>query len=276
MGMLGEGSIRKMRVEASEPVEYFLPIGEGEVSVNALVGKQVVLEYAGKISCIHCGRNTRKSFAQGYCYPCFRDLAQCDSCIVKPEKCHFYEGTCREPEWAEKFCMQDHYVYLANSSGLKVGITRGNQIPTRWIDQGAIQARPIARVSTRQQSGFLEVALKASLADKTNWRTMLRNLAEPLDMDAEAQRVLRDHQQDIENLQQQFGLQAITILEDAESVSFSYPVINYPEKVTSMNLEKQPRIAGRLMGIKGQYLMFDCGVINIRNFAGYSCRLESV
>ncbi|MGD8525181.1 MAG: DUF2797 domain-containing protein, partial [Thioalkalispiraceae bacterium] len=154
------GNINKMLTSLESPVEYQLPIGEQRVSMNKLLGSSISLRYEGEINCIACGRKTSKSFNQGYCYPCFKSLARCDTCIIKPELCHYFKGTCREPEWGEQHCMQDHFVYLANSSGIKVGITRGSQVPTRWMDQGASQALPIFRVKNRLISGQLEVILK--------------------------------------------------------------------------------------------------------------------
>lgn len=176
MEEIARGALSKMtaRLESNAPVQYAFRLDDREVAVNPLIGRPLRLEYLGSIFCTHCGRKTKKSFSQGYCYPCFTRLAQCDSCIVSPEKCHYEQGTCREPEWGERFCMTDHVVYLANSSGVKVGITRASQIPTRWIDQGARQALPILRVATRQQSGLVEDLLRSQVADRTNWRAMLR------------------------------------------------------------------------------------------------------
>ena len=165
--------------------------------------------------------------------------------------------------------MQDHYVYLANSSGVKVGITRGTQIPTRWMDQGAIQAIPIFRVSNRLQSGAVEVIFKKHVADKTNWRKMLKGEVEFIDLGKERDRLFAECEADIVQLQDQYGLQAIQTIGDAEAVAINYPVLEYPTKVTSMNFDKQADVEGRLMGIKGQYLILDTGVINIRKFAGY-------
>ena len=182
MNELGRGSLSKMAVRLGETAQYAFRLDEQEVPVNPLLGKRVRLEFLGAIHCTHCGRKTKKSFSQGYCYPCFTKLAQCDSCIVSPEKCHFDAGTCREPEWGERFCMTDHVVYLANSSGVKVGITRASQIPTRWLDQGASQALPIFRVATRQQSGLVEDLLRTQVADKTNWRALLKGDAVPVDL----------------------------------------------------------------------------------------------
>jgi hypothetical protein len=259
-----------MQTHMGDTVEYQLPIGETLVPLNALLGKHITLTYAGLINCQHCGRKTKKSFNQGYCYPCFQSLAQCDRCIMSPEKCHYDAGTCREPEWADTFCMTDHFVYLANSSGIKVGITRGNQIPTRWMDQGAIQALPIFRVSTRLQSGLVEVVFKELVADKTNWRKMLKGEVDSIDLEAERDRLLALVADKIKPLQERFGLQAIQPITDAVPLEINYPVLEFPTKVTSFNFDKQPVVAGTLMGIKGQYLILDSGVINIRKFGGYS------
>ena len=133
-----QGNLLKMTSQLQQDtVLYSLPIGSEQVPLNPYIGKTIRLEYSGQINCIACGRKTKKSFNQGYCFPCMRSLAECDMCIVRPEQCHFDQGTCRDEQWALRHCMQEHIVYLANSSGLKVGITRHTQIPTRWIDQGA-------------------------------------------------------------------------------------------------------------------------------------------
>ena len=268
------GNIRKMQTTLQEPVGYEFVIGDEKVPLNDLLGQTISLEYSGAINCIHCGRKSKKSFSQGYCYPCFTRLAQCDNCIVSPEKCHYEQGTCREPEWADQHCMTDHFVYLANSSGVKVGITRGNQIPTRWMDQGAIQALPIFRVSTRYQSGLVEVIFKQHVADRTNWRKMLKGEVDNIDLVAERDRLLNLCADDIRQLQDQFGVQAIQAITDKDSISIDYPVGEYPTKVTSLNFDKQPLIEGVLKGIKGQYLILDIGVINIRKFGGYNIQLS--
>src|SRR5690606_31557046 len=187
---LARGSLSKMKAQLDAPVQYAFRLGDEEVPVNPLIGKTLRLEYLGAIHCSHCGRRTKTSFSQGYCYPCMQKLAQCDICIMSPERCHFEAGTCREPSWGEQFCMTDHIVYLANSSGVKVGITRASQVPTRWIDQGATQALPILRVATRQQSGFVEDLLRSQVADKTNWRALLKGDAAPVDLIAIREQVL--------------------------------------------------------------------------------------
>ena len=268
------GVLRKMHSRFENPVRYQILLSDMVVPLNDLLEKQIKLEYSGTIYCINCGRKSRKSFNQGYCYPCFKRLAECDGCIIHPEKCHFDQGTCREPAWGERFCMQDHIVYLANSSGLKVGITRATQIPTRWIDQGATQALAIIRVRSRLQSGILEVMFKQYVSDKTNWRAMLKGEAEPLKMEEEADRLLKECDSELKELAESFGFFAISVLNGIASVGINYPVIKYPEKVTSFNFDKDPVVEGTLLGIKGQYLIFDTGVINLRRFSGYEVQLS--
>lgn len=269
MELRASGSLSMLAADHAAPVSYSLLIGDSLIGLNEIIGERIRLHFKGAINCIYCGRKTNKSFSQGYCYPCMKRLARCDSCIVSPEKCHYHEGTCREPEWGEQHCMRRHFVYLANSSGLKVGITREENIPKRWIDQGAVQALPIAAVETRYQSGLLETLFKQHVADKTNWRTMLKGDNAALDLEAERDKLLTECKADIRALQEQFGLQAIQLCDVAESYEFDYPVQEYPTKIVSHNLDKSPDMEGTLMGIKGQYLILDCGVINIRKYTGY-------
>lgn len=275
MQQLASGALSKMRTELGDDVQYFLPVGDHEVHLNPLIGKPISLVYQGAINCTHCGRKTNKSFNQGYCYPCFKSLPQCDQCIVKPELCHFHEGTCRDSTWGEQFCFQDHYVYLANSSGVKVGITRGTQIPTRWIDQGAVQALPILRVSTRLQSGQVERLLGEHVADKTNWRKMLKNEVEDLDLSEKREQLFSECAEGIAALESEYGIQAIQKLPDAEQVEINYPVLNYPQKISSLSFDKTDEVSGVLQGIKGQYLILDTGVINIRKFTAYQVAVSA-
>ena len=267
------GNLRKMLTTADSPVTYRLPIGDTELPLNELLGTTLRLEYGGEIACIACGQSTKKSFNQGYCYRCFITLAQCDICIVKPELCHFAKGTCREPEWALAHCMQPHYVYLANSSGLKVGITRASQVPTRWMDQGASQALLCLRVPSRRHAGLLEVALKRFVADRTDWRKMLSGEPEPHDLPARRDELL-DRCVDVVSQLNAVEDPPVAHLPEEESLTFSYPVLQYPKKVSSLNFDKTSLIEGQLLGVKGQYLLLDTGVLNVRKFAGYHVALE--
>lgn len=267
-----QGNLRKMSASADADgrVSYQLKLGDELFPLEQALGQKVSLQFSGQIHCIHCGRESKKSFSQGYCYPCFKKLAACDTCIMSPEKCHFHEGTCREPEWAEKYCMQSHYVYLANTTALKVGITRGDQLPTRWLDQGATQARAMFLVENRRMSGLVETLFKNEVADKTNWRNMLKGSDLSIDLVAEQERLINRLWEGLDALQHEYGLQAIQELgNDNKTHEFSFPVLEYPTKITSINAEKTPLVEGTLMGIKGQYWMLDTGVINLRKYTGY-------
>lgn len=277
MNELARGALSKMavRLDPDAPAQYRLRLGAAELAVNPLLGRALRLEFLGAIHCSHCGRKTKKSYAQGYCYPCMQKLARCDSCIMSPERCHYDAGTCRDPGWGEQFCMTDHVVYLANSSGVKVGITRATQLPTRWLDQGASQALPILRVATRQQSGLVEDLLRSQVADRTNWRALLKGDAEPVDLVAVREQLFDSCREGLAALQQRFGLQAIQPLADAEPLAIRYPVAQYPAKITSLDLDKTPVIEGTLQGIKGQYLILDGGVINIRKYTAYQVAIAA-
>ena len=263
------GTLAKMKTQLSNPVSYQLVLGDDLIALNTRLGQAIKLRYTGHIFCLHCGNKTKKSFNQGYCYPCFIKLAQCDLCIMKPQTCHYVQGTCREPEWAQQFCFQPHSVYLANSSALKVGITRQTQIPTRWIDQGATQALPILQAASRYISGLAEIAVARHVSDKTHWQQMLKSSAAAVDLKAEAKRLLMLCETELTAIKQRFGEQSLIVLSDAEPIEINFPVQTYPNKIKSLNFDATPEVSGKLQGIKGQYLLFDSGVINIRKFAGY-------
>ncbi len=264
------GDLRKMHAEAAQQIRYSLPIGEMLVSLSPFMGRHISLQFHGEINCIACGRCVKKSFNQGYCFPCSQKLAACDICIVRPERCHYDKGTCREPEWGQSHCMQPHVVYLANSSGIKVGITRHSQVPTRWIDQGATQALPLYHVTSRYLAGLLEVALKEHVADKTDWRRMLKGAATPVSLKERRDALWQLCSAQETALDERFGRGSITRLNDAELTEFNYPVLKYPEKVKALNLDKTPGVSGLLQGIKGQYLILDTGVLNVRKYTGYN------
>lgn len=260
------GYIRKLKSEYSDSdvVSYSLPMNATLVSLNKLIGQDISLRSTGLISCIHCSRSIKKTFNQGYCFPCVRALAQCDVCIVKPELCHYSEGTCREPTWGEEHCMIPHTIYLANSSGLKVGITRSHQRLTRWIDQGASEALVIGEVPSRKKAGLIEVEIAKSISDKTNWRKMLKGAPEPVNLIGFRDSLIGQ----IKDIEPSFKAN------EQGTISIRYPVEKYPEKISSYNLDKTPHIQDRLEGIKGQYLIFAKGVLNIRKYAGYEIELS--
>ena len=266
-------NLRKMIATDEQPVAYTLPLGDERLPVNPLLGKTLRLVYSGRIQCVGCGQLTKKSFNQGFCFRCFSTLAQCDLCVVKPELCHFAKGTCREPEWGQTHCMQPHYVYLANASGLKVGITRGNQIPTRWLDQGAVQALPVMLVQTRHHAGLVEVIFKKHISDRTDWRKMLKGAPETQDLAAQREDLFSRCEKDLASVSEGGVENSLTRLAKEAVRTFVYPVLTYPTRVTALNLDKTPTVEGTLLGVKGQYLIFDTGVLNVRKFAGYNVEI---
>lgn len=274
--LLAAGQLSKMQVVPNTPAEYYLDLGGETVAVNTLLGKRLRLEFEGEIRCSHCQRLTKKSFSQGFCYPCFQKLARCDRCIMSPELCHFHEGTCREPEWAQGHCFQEHVVYLANSSGLKVGITRGDQVPTRWLDQGAVQALPVARVSSRRMSGLVETLLGEWISDKTNWRKMLKHEVETIDLAAQRDQLYVQAAERIEQLKRQHPDERIDWLIDAPLYEFEYPSLAWPTKAKTYNLDKNPIIEDVLMAVKGQYLIFENACLNIRKYGSYQVSLAQI
>ena len=248
---------------------YTLSFDNQQVDMGSLVGQHIELTFNKTIQCANpeCKRITPKSYSQGYCFPCARSLARCDLCIMRPETCHYHLGTCREPEWGLSNCFTPHIVYLANSSGTKVGITRKTNTPSRWIDQGAISALPILEVKTRLESGLIEKALKSFITDKTNWRIMLKNETKPADLAATKTSLLGEVSSLVDELD------AKTLPDDV--VNIDYPVLKYPTKIISLNFDKTTTISGILNGIKGQYLLLEGGVLNVRKFSSYHLTLST-
>ena len=261
-----QGNLKKMKTELSNPVSYKLVLGNDTIDMNALIGQKIKLNYEGVINCKICGRKTKKSFGEGFCYPDFMNHPANSPCIIRPELCEGHLGIGRDPEWETANHVQPHVVYLALSSGLKVGVTREQQIPTRWIDQGAWKAIRLAETENRNQAGLIEVAMKDHLSDKTHWQKMLKNvLATEVNLLSEKKRIRALLPEDLKDFAS----------DNNEIIEINYPVEAYPEKVKSMNLDKLPQLEGVLQGIKGQYLILDGGrVMNVRKHTGYLVDLE--
>jgi len=247
-----------------------------KLPLNSLLGKKVKLTYLQQIHCCACGKLSKKSYQNGYCFPCTQKLAECDMCILKPELCHFRKGTCRDESFAKSHCLRDHVVYLAKSSAVKVGITRMDQIPTRFIDQGATSFLPIFKVSERYHSGLIEDLLRSDFADKTDWRKMLQNQVVEADLALYRDEIFENFERELDRLAEKNQIESMPIdyLEDWKERDIIYPVLSYPEKVKSLTLEKHPVIEAVLQGIKGQYLIFDSGVFNVRNHSSYLVNIE--
>ncbi len=243
--------------------------------LNQYLGKKIKIEFQDQINCIACGRKTNKSFNQGYCFPCLQKLAECDNCIIKPELCHFDQGTCRDNEFAADHCNIPHSLYISLTSGMKIGVTRQMQEQVRWVDQGAVQALRLTTLKRRYHAGLLEVELAKDMADKTNWRKMLKNEIDQVDLIEEKDLLLEKIQQLISS--SKLSSELAYLIEDSSLLGndklpvqeIKYPVLEYPSKLNSFNLDKDPLVTGTLTGIKGQYLILDTGVINLRKYGGY-------
>lgn len=263
--MSASGNLRKMSVQLDEEIQYTLNLSEN-ILMNDFIGNDIRLEWNGVINCSACKKVTKKSFGQGFCYPCFANAPESAECILRPELCRAHLGEGRDPEWEEKHHNKPHIVYLAASSAVKVGITRGDQIPTRWIDQGATSAIRLAETPNRYEAGRVEVALKEFFTDKTNWRKMLKNeIDDEIDLEEEKWALEEHLPADIIEL----------FSENDEIIELNYPVVEYPEKVKSLSFDKTNIIEGKLMGIKGQYLLFENGeVLNIRKHTSYHVKFN--
>lgn len=259
--MVYRGNLRKMSSSLHDPVQYSLSLGEDTFSVNDWIGKPIRLNWNGEIHCRVCGRKTKKSYGQGFCFIHFQKSPEASPCILRPELCEGHLGKGRDVEWEKEHHVQPHIVYLALTSGVKVGVTRKDQVPTRWIDQGAWKAIPIAEVPYRKLAGDIEVSLKSHMSDKTNWRKMLSN-----QMNTEVD--LEDRRDEVLGLIPDEFQQYIVPRSGITEIE--YPVENYPEKVKSLKFDKEPEIRGVLQGIRGQYLLLDQGrVLNVRSHTSY-------
>lgn len=256
-----KGILHKMKTVFNEPVEYFLTLENESVSVNSFIGKHISIHHTGAIFCSSCNAKIKKTFQDGLCFNCFQSAPEASECILRPELCRAHLGEGRDTEWEQNHHNQPHVVYLASSDTVKVGVTRATQVPFRWIDQGAFSAIRLAETPNRYEAGKLEVALKSVFTDKTNWQRMLKNeIDESIDLEEQKWTL---HEQLPSDLTEFFS-------ENDEIIQIHYPVLQYPEKVKSLSLDKTPLIEGRLSGIKGQYLIFEDGsVINIRKHTGY-------
>ena len=255
------GVLRKMIVEPGDVVKYFMNLNKEPVfEMNPLIGKEFKLAWSGNIYCINCGRSIQKSFGQGFCYPCFSESAQASPCIIRPELCEAHIGKGRDVEWEIANHNQPHYVYLAQTSGIKVGVTRTTQMPTRWIDQGAWRTAIIAEVPYRQMAGAIEIELKQYITDRTDWRKMLTDLRDEDDLEEACMNL-------VSFLPKEYAEYADGKCDINE---FVYPVMEYPKKIKTLKLEDRKVITGQLVGIRGQYLYFKGGnVINLRKYGGY-------
>lgn len=259
-----QGTLHKMLTEFQNPIRYYMNFSAGFVDVNQVIGKTLHIEHIGN-ECKSCGLD-KPIFRMGFCKSCFYTAPEASPSIINPELSQAHLGKAdRDLEWEKKFQLQPHIVYLALSGGLKVGVTREKQVPTRWIDQGASFAIIFAKTENRYEAGKIEVLLKENLADKTNWQRMLKNQNPQVDLlqtKFDTKSKLSDEQQ-------------IMYSANDKIWEFIYPIDLYPTKVKSVTLKKEKQFTGKLKGIRGQYLIFENGMVfNVRNHEGYCIGLR--
>ena len=256
--MLYEGVLTKMETENGNPIQYFLVFENDFINMNQLVNKTIKISFL-KHQCLNCG-NDRTIYRQGFCQTCFFEIPQAADWIIRPELSTAHlDKEDRDLEYEKKVQLQPHIVYLANSSNVKVGVTRKSQVPTRWIDQGAHEAIEIVEVPNRYLAGVTEIALKNHVSDKTNWRTMLKNEIQDEN--------LIEWRDKLKNFIPEEA--KAYFIENNSETQLQFPVVKYPEKLKSLNLTKTPEYQGKLVGIKGQYLIFeDDTVLNVRGNEG--------
>lgn len=265
------GNIRKMKTRLNGIAEYSLPLydvlAENHLlPLNELLGSRIKITFDDEIHCVVTGKKIKKTYGEGMSYDAFVSSPQASPSIINPELSRIHEGIAlRDYDWEMEHHMKPHYVYLSNTSNLKVGVTRVSQVPTRWIDQGASQALVIAETPYRQAAGLIEINLKNFLKDKTNWQQMLKAEPEYIDLENEKKIVL-------EKLSEE--LKIYTNIYIPETL-IKYPILKYPEKIKSIKLDSEKEIDAVLSGIKGQYLIFDNSkVLNIRSHTGYKISIE--
>lgn len=253
--------ISKLQTINSNPIIYHANWQEKTILLNEIIGKEITIEFTGLLICKACQKQCKKFFGEGFCFPCFSNSAENSPCILKPELCRAHLGIGRDPMWEEKHHNQPHIVYLAATDVVKVGVTRSSQVPTRWIDQGASSAIILAETPNRYEAGKLEVELKAFYTDKTNYRKMIQNnIDENIDLVNEKWQTVEQLPSDLQTF----------ISENDYVTELIYPVVKFPTSATVINLEKTPLIKEKLVGIKGQYLLFENNsALNVRRHTGY-------
>lgn len=263
--MTYQGVLTKMQTEFGDPIQYYLVFENSFLNMNQVLNKELEIKFEG-YQCLNCGKK-KKIYRQGFCYDCFYSSPAVGDWIMKPELSTAHLGIeDRDLAYEQQVQLQPHIVYLALSSEVKVGVTRKSQVPTRWIDQGASQAISIVEVPNRYLAGITEVALKSHYTDKTNWRKMIQNDIVHIDLVAEKLKLEKLIPAEVQEFYH---------LEKNDVYQMHFPVLNYPKKVSSLNLDKEPNFKGKLIGIKGQYLIFEDGtVFNVRSFEGYVVSLE--
>jgi hypothetical protein len=262
-----------MRTSLSHEAQYLLPVIDvldfkGLLYMNSLVGQDVSIRFEQAIHCVETGKKIKKAYGEGMSYDAWISSPWSVESIIRPELSRIHEGIAlRDQEWEEKHHNQPHYLYLSRTSDIKVGVTRVTNVPSRWIDQGAAEAIIVAETPYRQLAGLMEVALKEVMADKTNWQAMLKNVfSNTTSLVDKKNEVLELLASEYESF----------FYDDDTVTTIKYPVMSYPMKVNSLKLDKTAEFEGKLVGIKGQYLIFEGGVVfNVRSHAGYRVTIQA-
>jgi hypothetical protein len=250
-----------MILSVSEPaVRAWIPLGRHLVDVNALIGKSLRLEWSGMAECQSCHGIFSALHAQGFCRKCFFDSPMAGASIVRPELSTAHLGKAdRDLEFERAYQLQPHTVYLADSGGIKVGVTRTRQQVTRWLDQGATRARVLAITENRYEAGLIEVALKAHFSDKTDWRKMLAGLAFEEDFAPSVDRALGAIPAE---------LQRFAVADGFEHRAHWSLAPGFAAKSVKLS-QTGDVLEGVLVGQRGQYLAFADGrVLNVRSHEG--------
>ncbi len=262
---LDAAPIGRLAIEPGDPARYALRLGDVALPLNPLLGRGLSLTFTGRIFCTACAAQTSRAYGGGYCYDCFTSLARADLCMVSPDRCHHHLGTCREPEWGSAFCMQPHVVYLANTAGAKVGLTRADRTVGRWLDQGAVQGLVVCTAATRRDAGLIEAAIARHVSDRADWRKLVAADAPLLDLPALAA-----------ELRERLALPCGTWVDDGYVNALTYPVLRYG-LVEQVQLQgRNTPFTSRLLGCKGSYLLFEHGAFNVSAHAGFEVRVQAV
>lgn len=257
------GQILKMISQIGNPIQYYLNLGNDLINMNQLFDKIINIKHIS-YECVNCGSD-EKIYRMGFCKKCFFESPYASETIIRPElsTAHLGIGE-RNLEIEKEIQLVPHIVYLAFTGDVKVGVTRESQIPTRWIDQGATLALPIARTENRYEAGMIEVELKKYLPDKTNVKKMLSDNENNLDLKVFRKKIAEYFPNDYKKF----------ALADGEIMELHFPYKS-PENINVFTFDKKPEFEGILKGIKGQYLYFEGGkFINIRSHEGYVIEMK--
>ena len=237
-----KGQIAKMTSVLNNPINYLLPIGNHNIDINKIIGKSIHISFHGEINCIQCDKSIKKTYMQGYCYPCFISLPQTEECVFKPHLCRAHIGEARDMSWSKKYCLTSTYVYLSLTSNLKVGVTRNMNLPSRWIDQGANYAIKFAKTPNRYLAGMIELEISKYISDRTKWRQMIKG-------DYEFVNLIDKKTELLSLLSNEYSKYVVN---QNNLVELNYPMKSNPLKISSINLEKTPDVKGIITGVKGQ------------------------